>query len=371
MTSSPLSATAHGQALQLVSKLHNYMQQDPSVMLDQASRMSLLNACFATLDAASCRFANEDTEDMQRTHQLLFMLMYTNREVDQDTNSWNRSQRLLMGTWLPTPLNDVMSATESTTRSDEETPTANPEDTRTLPEEEGDKSLQRKCTIAGLGTLCVECHQHSMVELTTVFLICARDAVFEAMLKSARLDEKTPTIFLEEEKFRRTKSVANQASSEMGQNALKDLILSFRMPRGTVGMRRTLLLSRETSSSATRYHTNLVHLAHEAAMLSAEHVWLDTEYDDVSRICALLSGVAMLYARDAQDVRDNDAFSGMVELPFLHSSGERRGVRLKLIQETWICYDTTQGHIRVYSEGVGVDGLVEAVLHLTALALPD
>jgi len=115
---------------------------------------------------------------------------------------------------------------------------------------------------------------------------------------------------------------------------------------------------------ASRDHTALVQVAHEAAMMTSETVWQDTEFDHTSRICALLSGLAMMYARDAADVRDNDAFNGIVELPFLHTNGRRKEIRIKLVHTMWLCYDTLSG-MRVHAQGEGVDGLVQCVMHLT------
>lgn len=106
-------------------------------------------------------------------------------------------------------------------------------------------------------------------------------------------------------------------------------------------------------------------------MLTAELVWLNTEFDEVSRTCALLAGIAMLYATDAEDVRNKDAFRGIVELPFLHTTLHRTDIRLKLIDQTWYCYDGDAPHLNVYSVGVGLDGLVAGVLQLTTRLRPE
>lgn len=384
-----LSATAHGTAAKLLARLHKMLEHDASLVLGFRSRCQLLEACFATVDRSISRFHDEAAEDMQTTHRIMLLLMFANREQETDQYTWRRVLSLMERGWIHLENTSVISQT--TDMEEKESGGAGnggdgwlEQMEATMGEDEADdgiaaciagvdaSSLQQKCTFLGLGTLCRECNEAILSSVTTLFLIFARDAVAEKQLYHAmqRTIQDSAT-FNSDEVYLRTKSVSKQACSELGQNALKDLILSFRLPRGIVGIRRTLLLQRETSSMATRDHTELVQTAHEAAMLTSETVWQDTEFDVVARTCALLSGIAMLYAHDAEDVRDNDAYNGIVELPFLHSTGRRKEMRVKLVDNTWVCYDTTRGHMCVHFQGEGLDGLVGCVMHLTTHVRPD
>ena len=368
----PLSATAHSKATTLVVNVHRRLERHPEVTLHSKSRVELLRACFNTFSDSTSTFADEVAEDLRRTQHMMFLLMYTNRDQSVDTLSWSRALAQLRGSWLPPPLRDVSTAMESVDDTSKDNVEAEDGHKRNEfdPSECETLTLQQRCEAVGLGTLCSECNGPLLEKLGRLFLVYARDSVAEAALTRVAPAERSP--FTETEVYNRTKAVATQACSELGQNALKDLILSFRMPRSAVGVRRTLMLPRETSTIATKQHSNLVHIAHQAAMLTSETVWLDTEYDDTSRICAMLSGLAMFYAADAVDVRDNEAFHGIVELPFIQASVSRTAMRIKLVERTWYCYEgPTGGPLCVYSKGVGVDGLVDALMHLTTHVKPQ
>jgi len=367
-----ISATAHGTAAKLLARLHHHVEGDSSLLLDGKCRKDLLEACFHTLDKSVSRFHDETAEDMKTTHRLMLLLMFSNRESEVDEFTWRRAMFVLEGAWIH--LEQVPREAEGSLHNNsdgedgedgEDGNSGSDGSTQPYLADVEELSTQQKCTLLGLSTLCRECNEAMLAPLTTLFLIFARDVIAEKNLTSAMSRPLQVQTFDPDEVYMRTKSVSKQACSELGQNALKDMILSFRMPRGTVGIRRTLLLPRETSTLATRDHTALVQSAHEAAMLTSEVVWQDTEFDVVARSCALLSGLAMLYARDAEDVRDNDAYNGIVELPFLHSKGERKEMRIKLVNKTWVCYDTVRGYMRVHCEGENLDGLVECVMHLT------
>ena len=179
----------------------------------------------------------------------------------------------------------------------------------------------------------------------------------------------------------------------------RDLILSFSMPRRHVLCRRSLLFERETSRLAEVHHPHLLNRAHNAAMQMPSHVWangvidqidqavatsdyldpsgLDTETQPeadqevqpvardavfaVERSCALLSGLAMLVANDAEEARTGDAFERLVELPFLQTRlPDPDSRRITLIDACWYYYSNSRatGKLNVHMRGDGINGLV-------------
>lgn len=140
----------------------------------------------------------------------------------------------------------------------------------------------------------------------------------------------------------RLEAIANAAEGDMGRMAFKDLVLSFRLPRSAVGVRRGLLLNKQVHTVARKEHTSLVHDVHSLAMLGALAVWngkdrarapetdasgnaplfapicATPEEREIHRSCALLSGLAMLLSSGNQeDIINGIAFEGRVFLPFL------------------------------------------------------
>ena len=61
-------------------------------------------------------------------------------------------------------------------------------------------------------------------------------------------------------------SIVDAAESEAGQAVFRDLILSFRLPKAVVGVRRTLLLSIDANRIATQQYTEILNDAHNCAM---------------------------------------------------------------------------------------------------------
>ena len=180
----------------------------------------------------------------------------------------------------------------------------------------------------------------------------------------------------------------------------RDLILSFTMPRRHVLSRRTLLFERATSRLAEVEHPAMLNRAHNAAMQMPSHVWehgvvemlaqpiassdyLDpkglvdeVEEDDdelgflpppetvfaVERTCAILTGLAMLVANDAEEARTGDAFERLVELPFLQTRTPPDDARrIALVDNTWYYYTNSPsapGRLKVFVRGAGLCGLV-------------
>ena len=161
------------------------------------------------------------------------------------------------------------------------------------------------------------------------------------------------------------KSIADCADSESGQTILRDLILSFKLPRSVVGVRRTCLLSRESNKVATEKYSNTLGGAHDAAMRGAPWTY-EKDEDDVHRMCALLAGIAVQMCKNAQSVRKDDMFYGRVDLPFLETNDVPPfTTRLALIEHTheWVVYHVDKKMQPVVQlRQSGYEGLKQAVL---------
>ena len=160
-------------------------------------------------------------------------------------------------------------------------------------------------------------------------------------------------------------AVVSAAESEAGQTCLRDLQLSFLLPRAVVGVRRAVLLPREVNALVTKSHTAVLNAAHESALRGAEWEWRHSE-DQLVRACALLAGLATLLNTD--DIRKGDAFAGCVCLPFLETiPPEGDGVRLALLEDTdeWVAFRPARPEI--LARRPGFEGLADCVLILTSL----
>jgi hypothetical protein len=146
---------------------------------------------------------------------------------------------------------------------------------------------------------------------------------------------------------------------------LRDLILSFKLPQGVVGVRRTLLLSREANQLATKSYTDALNAAHEAAMRGANWSW-ESDPDQIHKMSAVLAGLAVILAKTSDSVRKGNAFAGRVGLPFVDCTPPPPGVlRLGLVSSTgdWVVYKTnSSGKPRVTCRSTGFDGFCECVL---------
>ena len=69
----------------------------------------------------------------------------------------------------------------------------------------------------------------------------------------------------EAERTKRLSALAMAAESEAGQSVIRDILLSFLLPSSHVGVRRTLLLTRASSTRAGVDFPELVARAHEVA----------------------------------------------------------------------------------------------------------
>lgn len=161
-------------------------------------------------------------------------------------------------------------------------------------------------------------------------------------------------------------AIVQAGESELGQQVLRDMMLSFLLPKSVVGVRRTLALSREATTAATAGYPFITEIAHQTAMQGCEFVWKNSD-SELKRMCALLSGIAMLTTKGTDDlVRKATAFSGLVQLPFLDTvPPPAKQPRLAMVptSRSWVLYSLSpKGVPTVELSKRGFDGLVFAVL---------
>lgn len=160
-------------------------------------------------------------------------------------------------------------------------------------------------------------------------------------------------------------SIVSAAESEAGQTILRELVLSFLLPARVVGVRRTLALSRETSERTTSEFPLIADAAHRAAMQGANYLW-ENSNSQLLRMCALLSGVAILTTRSHKDVvRKATAFDGRVELPFLETTPpppSQKRMALVSTTRSFSVYTLSRGQPVVELSCAGLQGLILAVL---------
>lgn len=164
----------------------------------------------------------------------------------------------------------------------------------------------------------------------------------------------------------RLAAVADAAESEAGQQALRDLVLSFTLPRGVVGTRRTVVMTRDANTKAQQHHPVVVNEAHECAMRGATWSWTK-DSNKVHQTCALLAGLAIILCSKTQDAhRKEDAFKGRVQLPFFETCTPKPNTkRLSLIpsRNEWIVYTVNSSQKpTVQFRQTGLEGLSQAIL---------
>jgi hypothetical protein len=165
--------------------------------------------------------------------------------------------------------------------------------------------------------------------------------------------------------------LADCAESEHGQQIFRDLILSFKLPRSVVGVRRTALLSRQSNTEATQTHAEVLTVAHGCAMRGTRWTW-DHDDDEIHKTCALLAGIAVSMCSTSEQLRRADMFSGLVGLPFLKTRAPPPGtlqVALLPCSHEWVVYSTGEtGDTKI---SMRVRGNVEArralvLLHISS-----
>ena len=175
-----------------------------------------------------------------------------------------------------------------------------------------------------------------------------------------------------EDRDARLAGMVDIAESEAGQIALRDLLLSFILPIGLLGARRSIQLQRDCSQTATQKHPPEMQLAHDVAMRGARYTW-DEDTNLLHKSCAILAGLAVHYGGGGttNDVtRRRDAFGGRLELPFLETREPRScGRRMALLPQTgeWVVFRRNdEKGVDVLFCADGFSGLCDAVIVLVA-----
>lgn len=149
---------------------------------------------------------------------------------------------------------------------------------------------------------------------------------------------------------------------------LRDIILSFKLPTGALGVRRSVCLTREANTHATKQYPDILNGAHEAAMRGA--VWsYESDPDTIHKMSALLAGLAVAISKNKDDIRKGYAFGGRVILPFVDTPPPPPSVlRMSLVTGTdeWVIYSTNKiGTPKLKYKSAGYAGFCECILLLT------
>ena len=186
------------------------------------------------------------------------------------------------------------------------------------------------------------------------------DSMFCSLSVGAVLEEANPEL-----KEKKLQSIVDGADSEVGQQVLRDLILSFLLPRELLGARKTLLLPREASKRAGVEHGMLLSQAHDAAMRGAPWSFSDDE-NVIHKICALLAGLAMLQLAKLKeaDVRLATPFSGLLQIGFLELLPCSEKKRLVYDEELDLWRVYSQNPLTIHARGAGLDGLKACMLEM-------
>ena len=229
----------------------------------------------------------------------------------------------------------------------------------------------RQFRVRASGPLLAEGGVHAMEELKSLARIFAESTAAQMSVQMLKSERDFVTLNSRNAGARchgasNPLLIVSAAESESGQSVLRDLFLSFLLPKKVVGKRRTLLMSRETATQATKEYPWVAALAHEVAMSGAEHLWEHSK-SELRRMCALLTGIAVLTTTGTDDtIRKATAFNGLVQLPFLETPPPpRKRPRLALIPTTrsWCLYTlSSAGKPVVEVSQRGLEGLVTAVL---------
>ena len=173
-----------------------------------------------------------------------------------------------------------------------------------------------------------------------------------------------------DERAKRLKALAIAAESEAGQSIVRDLLLSFLLPASHVGVRRTLVLTRASSTRAGVDYPELTSRSHEVAMAGSEWIWTNGT-DELERLCCLMAGLAVLTTKGGEDpIRKQDAFCGRLQLPFLETAPPApEAMRITLIPhcKRWVLYKLDpKGRPKILCSLRDFEGFCDVALQLVA-----
>lgn len=213
-----------------------------------------------------------------------------------------------------------------------------------------------------------------MMRLSDCFFRCSANAMVNSFLESATpagdgfMTLDTASVLDMANRSQTLEAIVGAAESEAGQAVLRDLVVSFRMPKSAVGVRRSIAMSREASNEATKRFPEILNVAHETAVRGAEWTYGEDK-DELHRTCALLAGFALTVTRSKDALRKQSAFGGLVSLPFLDTPPPPHGAdkRIALIENAneWIVFALSSNKPKVHFRGRGLDGLETAILHIS------
>ena len=218
---------------------------------------------------------------------------------------------------------------------------------------------------AGLDGLVSLFFRHSALNMQESLLMPDGDSDYVSLSTSTTLQNLSPEL-----RAKKLLGVAQAGESEAGQQVVRDLMLSFLLPAGHVGVRRTLLLTRAASTDAGVDFPDLVARSHDVAMAGTAWIY-EHGTDQLERLCALLAGVAVLTTKGNDDpIRKADAFCGRVALPcFETRPPDPSALRIVLIphRRRWILFRLDKkGRPKVALSQRGFRGLCDALLCLVA-----
>ena len=173
-----------------------------------------------------------------------------------------------------------------------------------------------------------------------------------------------------EQRAKKLAALSMAAESEAGQSIMRDFLLSFLLPASHVGVRRTLLLTRASSTQAGVDYPELTTRAHEVAMAGAEWIYANGT-NVLERMCCIFAGLAVLTTKGGEDpIRKQDAFLGRLQLPFLETAPPApEALRITLVpsHQRWVLYRLdARGLPRILCSLKGFDGFCDVALQLVA-----
>jgi len=173
-----------------------------------------------------------------------------------------------------------------------------------------------------------------------------------------------------EERAKRLTALSIAAESEAGQSLVRDMLISFLLPASHVGVRKTLLLTRASSTRAGVDFPELTTRGHSVAMAGSEWIWANGT-DELERMCCIIAGLAVLTTKGGEDpIRKQSAFCGRLQLPFLETAPpphEKMRITLVPHLQRWVLYNLdVRGRPRVLCSLRGFEGFCDVVLQLVA-----
>lgn len=377
-----LSVRAHDQAVNVMRTLRvHLMDEEHRQPPNEVAQESLLSAGLSVFDASGENTTHSTL--LSTTSMLLFDLMFCcshahfntsptveNEDgMDEDDDPELVAAICTVDTWMDGQWGDTFNRVQKETL-DETNGTEPGSETGDQPSDTDSTDLSAGQVCQLLGRKCARdasVTQLVLYDMSILFYICARESS-----RTMLLHELLPTVPhhspLSEEARDRLQATIDAGSSELGASALKDLLLSFILPRRVIGCRKSILIDRNTAKIATEQYPLAVARAHETAQSTAAALWARSDEEDACDLdtnCALLAGIAMLLCTTAHDARRGTAFGGRISLPFLRPAAPQSGPRIVLSDEEWTCYVIQSGgSIEVLYRGGKSEGLKRCILIL-------